>query len=105
MKTHPHASSLRRRILAYAFCGALAAFGIQMLGNLFSDQSARLHPSASSSVVCHAVPRVSTGTEQYFCSAQGCYSDNEHDITVVGSYEDEGTCTGIAGSLQEGIKN
>lgn len=105
MSTHPRSPSMRRRILAYAFCGALTAFSVQLLGDLLSDQSVSLHPSASSYVVCHAVPRVSTGTEKYFCSATGCYSDDDEDITVVGSYETEETCKGIAGSLQEGIKN
>ena len=95
---------IRRRLLAYAFCGALAALGVQARSDLFSGQSA-LHNAAASSVVCHAIPKTSAGTERYFCSAHGCYSDEDSDITVVGSYEDEDTCRGIAGSLQQVIKN
>ncbi len=65
-----------------------------------------LHDAATSTyVVCHAMvkPNTKDGTEQYFCSTEGCYSDGGYDVKVIGTYPDEDTCAGIAGSLQEGI--
>ncbi len=69
-------------------------------------QDQMMHDAAPSTyVVCHATakPEKSDGSEQYFCSTEGCYSDGDYDVKVIGTYPDEDSCAGIAGSLQEGI--
>ncbi len=101
MKKNPQSRTpLHRRsfllgaLFVIAAIAALDAFGLQ--------RPPDSHAAASSYIVCHAVAKDPAGGEQYFCSQQGCFSDADEVVTVVGSYEDPATCSGIADTLQEG---
>jgi hypothetical protein len=60
-----------------------------------------LRAAAPTYTVCHAEEKEGN-REKYYCSNEGCYSDDMYEATVVGSYEDGNVCVGIAKSLQEG---
>jgi hypothetical protein len=64
------------------------------------ERSIPLHRGAPTFTVCHAISKEREG-ERYFCSNDGCYSDDEEEVTVIGSYPDANTCAGIAENLGE----
>ncbi|MSR67920.1 hypothetical protein EXS65_03815 [Candidatus Peribacteria bacterium] len=62
------------------------------------ERSIPFHRGAPTFTVCHAVSKNGEG-ERYFCSNDGCYSDEDEEMTVVGAFEDGNTCAGIAENL------
>lgn len=55
------------------------------------------HTAAPTYTVCHATGEYD---ERYYCSTEGCISDAEWKVTVVGTYEDAAMCSGIAERLE-----
>lgn len=102
MRSRTHTFSYRHWILLSVFVGTILMLALQgMTRVLGSDNDPASHVAASTLVVCHSMPRGDTGTETYFCSTRGCYSDETYEQRVVGTYPDIETCRGMADSFQD----
>lgn len=100
----------RKKQYPYLRTSLLTVLLVVLLNTLFftADRPNRqMHGGAPTFTVCHAIPRaqkqeVSQGRgERYFCSNEGCYSDDYEEMSVIGSYEDANMCAGIASNLNE----
>ena len=95
----------------YIGAGLLAVLGIVCFDAYGATDNAAqntAHAAPPTYVVCHGVDnKVLAGhakpAERYYCSTEGCISDAESTVTVVGTYENALTCSGIADRFTEGL--
>lgn len=94
----------------YLRTSLLTVLLVVLLNTLFftaDRQQGPMHGGAPTYTVCHAIPReekagVNQGRgDRYFCSNDGCYSDDYEEMSVIGSYEDANMCAGIAENLNK----
>ncbi len=101
---------LRKKKYPYFRTSVLTAVLVVLINTLFftAEEGKRpIHSAAPTFTVCHAIPKQETSKfaqekgERYFCSNDGCYSDNDEEMSVIGTYEDGNTCAGIAKNLHK----
>ena len=106
MTKHLRNPRVLKRLLAFGLATVLLTVLVDTV--MLSRYEHRLaqHAAAPTYTVCHASakPDRSTYHEKYFCSNEGCYSNDVYEMSVICAYQDGNTCAGIAKSLQEGIR-
>ncbi len=100
MKKLLHSKKVHHWFFRSALVIVLLIVLIDALSFTISRTVVPLHSGPPTFTVCHAVKKDEVG-ERYYCSNDGCYSDGDEEMTVIGSYEDGNTCAGIAENLGE----
>ncbi len=98
-----------RRILSLIFVTIAFVLVADLLSIAHYKNRLASHGAALTYTVCHAIQkpiaRVQVDVpEKYYCSNEGCYSDEVYDANVIGAYQDGNTCAGIAKNLQNGTE-
>ncbi len=95
-----------KRLLVVGVVGAVLILLVDAATIRSYEHRLAEHAAAPTFTVCHATPKSqkASSSEKYYCSNEGCYSDETYTMSVIGSYQDGNTCAGIAKHLQEGIR-
>ena len=106
MKKSLTTQKLMKKVAAFSLITVLFVVLLDLVTIRGYEHQLAQHAAASTFTVCHGIPKktMPVSHEKYYCSNEGCYSDDQFEMSVIGSYQDGNTCAGIAKSLQDAVK-